>query len=180
MRLFADDADVAWVIGWVADDPVSDHDQGGAGYLRFVNGVEAFMHRQMREGADSRYRAAAACFRAITVLLSCGRRRVTGIALRGLTSSGCTAFPRHSVYGMRSSEYDDDGWRWPGDRNVASVQSIVDALEMNIEPRSSGDNGRKVLEMAIAIRESHRRGHCPPFFNECRTKNRVERLTLIR
>jgi hypothetical protein len=41
------------------------------------------------------------------------------------------------------------------------VQSIVDALELNIEPRSSGDNGRKVLEMAIAIRESHRGGHAP-------------------
>ena len=32
------------------------------------------------------------------------------------------------VYGKRSSEYDDDGWKWPGDRNVATVQSIVDAL----------------------------------------------------
>ena len=42
----------------------------------------------------------------------------------------------------------------PGDRNVASVQSIIDALEQDIEPRGSGDNGRKVLEIAIALRES--------------------------
>ena len=46
MRLFASDADVAWVIGWVAHDPVSDYDQGGSGYLRFTNGIEVFMHRQ--------------------------------------------------------------------------------------------------------------------------------------
>ena len=46
MRMFADDADVAWVVGWVADDPESDHDQGVAGYLRFTNGIEAFMHRE--------------------------------------------------------------------------------------------------------------------------------------
>ena len=46
MRMFAGDADVAWVIGWVADDPESDHDQGVAGYLRFTNGIEAFMHRE--------------------------------------------------------------------------------------------------------------------------------------
>ena len=68
-------------------------------------------------------------------------------------------FSEETVYGRRSSQYDADGWRWPGDRNVASVQSIVDALEQDIEPRGSGENGRKVLELAIALRESHRRGH---------------------
>ena len=38
---------------------------------------------------------------------------------------------------------------------------MIDSLEQNIEPRSNGDNGRKVLEIAIALRESHRRGHTP-------------------
>ena len=56
---------------------------------------------------------------------------------------------------------DADGWYYPGKRNTATVESIVDALENGIEPRSSGDNGRKVLEMAIALRESHRRNHTP-------------------
>ena len=41
VRLFAGDADVAWAIGWMTDDAASDHDQGGAGYLRFVTGAEA-------------------------------------------------------------------------------------------------------------------------------------------
>ncbi len=46
MRMYADDADVAWVVGWVDGDPWSDADQGMAGYVRFVNGVEAFLHRR--------------------------------------------------------------------------------------------------------------------------------------
>ena len=45
-RLFADDAEVDWITGWVATDPWSEYDQGGAGYIRFVNGVEAFLHRR--------------------------------------------------------------------------------------------------------------------------------------
>ena len=31
------------------------------------------------------------------------------------------------------------------------------------EPWSNGDNGRKALELAIALRESHRRGHTPAY-----------------
>ena len=54
MRLFAGDADVEWVTGWVDDDPWSDEDQGGAGYVRFVNGIEGFIHRQgsVRQGYE--------------------------------------------------------------------------------------------------------------------------------
>ena len=52
LRMSAGGAEVAWVMGWVSDDPLSDHDQGGAGYLRFTNGVEGFIRRQ----ADGRGR----------------------------------------------------------------------------------------------------------------------------
>ena len=163
MRLFADDADVAWVIGWVTDDPVSDHDQGGAGYLRFVNGIEAFMHRRPdARGSGFEVSCSRGVFRSNNGFVRLwkaedGVDRPSWADLKRVHG----VLPDTNVYGTRSSEYDDDGWRWPGDRNVASVQSIVDALELNIEPRSSGDNGRKVLEMAIAIRESHRGGHAP-------------------
>ena len=39
MRMFAGFAEVAWCIGWVDDDPWKDYDQGGSGYVRFVNGL---------------------------------------------------------------------------------------------------------------------------------------------
>ena len=44
VRMFAFDADAAWVIGWVSGDPWSDHDQGVGGYIRFENGIECHMH----------------------------------------------------------------------------------------------------------------------------------------
>lgn len=161
MRLFASDAEVAWAIGWMAQDPWSDHDQGAAGYVRFVSGVEAFLQRE----PDSRGRGfevagTRGILRYTDEILSLWKApagvetpgRDDLVQVEGL-------FPEESVYGRRSSEYDEEGWRWPGDRNIASVQSIVDALEEDTEPRGSGDNGRKVLELAVALRESHRRGH---------------------
>ncbi len=162
MRMFAADADVAWCIGWVADDPMKDHDQGGAGYFRFVNGIEAFLHR----ATDARGSG-------FEVLCSGGVFRSTGDVLHMWKAPDGAAptwenleeieglFPKTSVMARTSAEYEPDGWKWPGDRNLASVNSIVDALENDAEPTGSGDNGRKVLEMAIGLRESHRRGHVP-------------------
>jgi predicted dehydrogenase len=163
IRLFSGDADVAWVIGWVADDPASDNDQGGAGYLRFVNGIEAFIHRLPDARGDG-----------FEVLCSRGVVRSNKGLLQVLKSAADVdrptradlkkvegVFRETSTYGRRNTEYDAEGWKWPGDRNLATVQSMVDALEKDIEPRSSGDNALKVLEIAVAIRESHRRGHAP-------------------
>lgn len=156
LRMFASDAEVAWAVGWVAKDPVSDHDQGAAGYFRFVSGVEAFMHNNRdARGTGFEVACTGGTFRSNNYVLSIWRSENGGMKeLDGL-------FPETSVMGRTSSSYEPDGWKWPGDRNTATVQSIVDALEQDIEPRSSGENGRKVLEMAIALRESHRRGHSP-------------------
>ncbi len=46
LRLFADDADVNWVVGWCGDDPSHDNDQNMAGHVRFKNGIEAYIHGQ--------------------------------------------------------------------------------------------------------------------------------------
>ena len=75
-------------------------------------------------------------------------------------------FPEDSIRGREGTTpgnrdiiYEPDGWQWPGNRQVGSVKVFVDYLEQGLDPPGSGDNGRKVLEMAIGIRESHRRGH---------------------
>ena len=39
------------------------------------------------------------------------------------------------------------------------MQWVVDSLETGDLPRCSGDDLRKSLEICIALRESHRRGH---------------------
>ena len=38
---------------------------------------------------------------------------------------------------------------------------MLDAIENGAEPIGSGENSRKCLEIAIALRESHRRGRIP-------------------
>lgn len=163
MRMFANFSEVAWAIGWMADDPFSDHDQGAAGYVRFVDGVEAFIHRQ----PDGRGRGfEVACERGFfrtgnffAEIYQTGDN--TDIPAWENLKKMEGVLPAGNVYGKRSSEYDDEGWKWPGDRNIATVQAIVDALENDTEPVGSGDNGRRVLEIAIALRESHRKGHAP-------------------
>ena len=56
---------------------------------------------------------------------------------------------------------DDEGWREIGFRLTSSVRAILEALETGREPRTSGDNMRKGLEIGIALRESHRQEHAP-------------------
>ncbi|MEW6750530.1 MAG: Gfo/Idh/MocA family oxidoreductase [Candidatus Latescibacterota bacterium] len=161
MRLFAGLEEVDWVIGWMAGDPFSDHDQGAAGYVRFANGVEGFIHREpdgLGRGLE------VACERGVfrtgnfhAEILQAGDNAQIPAWENLHRMDG--VLPEGNIYGRRSAEYDESGWRWPGDRNVATVQALVEALQTGVEPVGSGDNGRRVLELAIALRESHRRGH---------------------
>ena len=158
-RFFAGGADVAWVIGWVSGDPESDYDQGGAGYIRFVNGVEAFFDRRdtARYGFEVRCRKGTVVsdYRHVHVWKTCADEgpierkfeRVEGVV------------PETELY-EGSKTYDAEGWRvFP--RNNATARNLIDALANGTEPPGNGDNGRKALEIGIALRESHRRGHVP-------------------
>lgn len=163
MRHFAGCADVAWAQGWVSDDPLSDHDQGGAGYVRFVNGVESFIYRD----SDARGRGyEVACEGGV---FRCDDN-LAGL-FRYTEADGDTAswdrlqriegvLPEGPIYGRRR-DHDENGWQWPGDRNVNSCKAIIDALERGDDPPNSGINAVKVLELAIALRESHRQGCVP-------------------
>ena len=159
MRLFADDAEVAWVTGWVKGDPFSDDDQGMGGYVRFTNGVEGFIHNKPTPKNGFEVLCERGLFytdwREFKVWkVKDGQRpgRLKDMEeMEGLLEDS-------RPFG---SHYDDEGWLYPGSRNIATIQSMIDALEKGIEPRSTGDNGRKVLEMAVALRESHRRDHQP-------------------
>ncbi len=162
IRLFADHADVDWITGWVTSDPWSEYDQGGAGYIRFTNGVEAFIHRR----TTARYGFEVLCDRGrftsdnMTVRMYThdqDESRPTLINAAEVPSPFSDDVGVHANFG----QIDEEGWEDPGNRQRATVQSMIDALDHDIEPRGNGDNGRKVLEMAIAIRESHRRGHAP-------------------
>jgi len=162
MRLFAGDVDVDFVIGWLTDDPWSEYDQGGSGYVRFVNGVEAFSH--IRDTGRRGFELL--CERGIIFSdnqfitmwkASPDENHPTARSLEQVDGVFSNAEGLHSDFGT----IDDEGWERPGGRQRNTIQSMIDALDEDIEPRGNGDNGRNVLEMAIGWRESHRQGHVP-------------------
>ena len=250
VRLFAGDADVAWAIGWMTDDAASDHDQGGAGYLRFVTGAEAVLHRSpdargmgieaagsrgvIRVSADvvrlwrrpdedpgvpaaerdswQRLQPVDEVFPEGSIrnadkgsrdgwVVPANRQAATvqapdarGMGIEAAGSRGVIRVSADVVRlwrrpdedpGVPAAERDSwqrlqpvdevfpegsirnadkgsrDGWVVPANRQAATVQALVTALDSGEAPPSDGINGRAVLEMAIAIRESHRQGHAP-------------------
>ena len=162
IRLFAGDAEAAWVIGWGTGDPYSDHDQGLAGYIRFANGIEAFRHTRKNAKNGTEVLCTKGSF--YTDFMYLKMWKLQDPDARPHWHNGLVEmegiFKEESQH-ERSGTHDEDGWRWAGNRNLASVQTILDAIENGVEPVGSGENSRKCLEIAIALRESHRRGMTP-------------------
>ena len=136
MRHFAGCAEVAWMMGWVSDDPLSDHDQGGAGYVRFTNGIEAFIY---------------------------GDKDARGRGYEVACEGGVFRSDDNLVGLYRHVEGDGASWD-----KLEKIEGVLPEGRIYGEPRGygedppgSGENGRKVLEMAIALRESHRQGYAP-------------------
>ncbi len=169
IRLFAGDAPVEWVVGWSTGTPMdqslgtvdasSDHDQELGGTIRFTNAITA--HILDRRGP---------------------LRGVEVICERGVFASDYTSFELHrgpqgdgsrqnrsdmvEVTGLFEDSVDwgdhrVDGWMGMASRQADTAQSMIDALDRDIEPRANGENGRDVLELAIAMRESERRNFEP-------------------
>ena len=161
MRMFAFDADVAWVTGWVHEDPVSDHDTGGyAGHLRFTNGIDGYLHRR----PSARHGIEVVCTKGVfesDFRYMRMRKAEASQPSWSRLSEMAGILPEESFQGITVGEYDDEGWRHPGTRCLHTVESLLEAVDSGTEPRANGDNGRKTLEITIALRESHRRGHIP-------------------
>ena len=171
IRKFANKAKVDWVVGWVDGDPFSDHEEPYddaetgfgkiGGYVRFSNGIECF----------SNYKEIG--WKGIEIVGSHGvlyNWNNTGLGLRLFKASN--GAPQRSPvnlsevtgvfeeFSREEREYDSEGWIYPGDTMMGIVQAIVDSLkggaELNV---TTGDDLRHALEIAIGLRESHRRGH---------------------
>ena len=170
VRLFAGDAPVEWVVGWSNGTPMdqslgmvdasNDRDQELGGMIRFTTGVTA--HILDRHGP---------------------LRGVEVICERGVFASDYTSFRLRKrpdpIDGHRGDfsdmvevaglfedsvewgDYREDGWMGMASRQADTAQSMIDALDKDIEPRANGENGRDVLELAIALRESERRNFTP-------------------
>ena len=150
LRLFAGDADVDWVTGW-CDDPATDHDQNMGGLVHFANGIEGFIHRHL------------VLFRGVEVLCT------EGVYYSDFTSGQLWRGKEQGKLVEDETFFDEFGdpadWINPsGTRQRAGIQALVESLDQGIEPRCSGANMRKVLEIAIGLRESHRNEHAPVRF----------------
>ena len=137
-----------WVFGQMEDDEAAagDDDLRGNGYLQFDNGVQAFV-RAVSCGA------AAWEF---DVIGTEGRLRAISdgeeVEFWKLQASELPGRPREQARLVfpRPQRVDTP--------NARTVQDLLACLEDGTEPICNGEAGRHALEIAIAMRESHRRG----------------------
>ena len=152
-HMFAQDADIEWVTGWTNGDPFGESDDeylGIGGYVRYANGVECFIHAKtgaMRglivTGTEGVYVTDKRHHRFYHKSDSSDADLLSNLQYDD--SKTFKPFRPHAAGG-----YDEEGWLYPGDRLVDSMQSIVDAITLGIEPkarqaRSSTSRSRRRL-----------------------------------
>jgi predicted dehydrogenase len=140
-------SDVEWVFGEMESDEAAagNEDLMGNGYLAFANGVRCYLRTTPCSvanwevdviGESGRIRSVANCAETeLYQLVEGGPRN------RGQPARIPFPMPPHI----------------PG-TGVAIVADLVNAIETGSDPKCSGDDGLAALEVAMALRESHRRG----------------------
>ena len=177
VRMFAGDSNVDWVVGWVAGDPFSDSEgdeytkrEGDigvkkiGGYIRFGNGIECFsQYRTTKMGVEVLCSRGVFAYDGAAFRMWKAKQGAKGTYMADLQEIE-DLFPDTETYDQGNlfsdtRRFDGEGWAIPENRLNDTVQWVVDSLETGVEPRCSGDDLRKSLEICIALRESHRRGH---------------------
>jgi len=138
---------VSWVFGEMESDEAaaSDNDLMGNGYLAFDNGVRAYV-RGMPTGA-ARWEFDVIGERGRVRLASDGQQaewyRLIEGGLRNVGVPAQTPLPLPATM--------------PG-MGLIIIDDLIHAIETGQPPRCSGEDGRAALEIALALRESHRQG----------------------
>ncbi|MGI8856460.1 MAG: Gfo/Idh/MocA family protein [Thermomicrobiales bacterium] len=137
--------DCAWVSGHVHDDG-SDTDFAGNGYLQFDTGAQAFIRSLPCGAAEWEF----------DVIGTEGRLRALSDAeevefwqLAPPTLPGRRKEPVRRVFPRPAMART---------ANARIVEDILTGLATGKEPNCNGEAARQALEIAIALRESHRRG----------------------
>jgi predicted dehydrogenase len=146
MRFLAG-SEVDWVFGEMESDEAAagENDLMGNGYLAFANGARGFL-RGMPTGP---------AYWEFDVLGTEGRvRLVNNLADIEYTVMAMDERSQRKVP-MQSA------FPWPTvieGSGVTIVRDLMQAMETGNAPRCSGEDGRAALEVAIALRQSHREG----------------------
>jgi predicted dehydrogenase len=137
-----------WVFGHMESDEQAqgNDDLAGNGYLQFDHGAQAFV-RALRCGAAEWE---------FEVIGTQGRLRALNDGeevefwkLAAPTLAGRRREPARHVFPRPSLA---------ATANMRTVQDLLVGIETGKEPNCNGEFGRQALEIAIALRESHRRG----------------------
>lgn len=140
---------VTWVWGEMESDAAaaSDDDLMGNGYLAFDNGVRAYL-RGMPTGVASWE---------FDLLGSDGRVRLVFDSVECEWTQRVPGGPRNR--GLPARVPFPQPLNIPG-TGLTVVADLVNAIETGQPPRCSGVDGLAALEVALALRESHRQGGC--------------------
>ena len=139
--------EVRWVFGEMESDEAAagDDDLMGNGYLAFDNGVRGYI-RGMPCGAANWE---------IDVIGEQGRVRSLAQGLEFEHYQMVSGGPRDRGLPAKVP------FPWPArmeGMGLTIVDDLINAIETGQPPRASGSDGLAALEIAIALRESHRRG----------------------
>ena len=139
--------DVTWVFGEMQSDAAAagEGDLMGNGYLVFDNGVRGYL----------RSTACGAAPWEVDVIGTTGR-------IRSVNNAETFELIRMVPGGRRGRGVPAlCPFPWPvrmQGMGLTIVEDLIQAIEGGTAPKCSGEDGRAALEIAIALRESHRRG----------------------
>jgi predicted dehydrogenase len=146
VRYLAGD-EVTWVFGEAESDAhaAGDADFMANGYLAFAGEVRAFIRTWPTGGAEWN----------VEVIGESGRLRANengGVIDWWMTAADDRRGSLVARPFPRPQRIESMG--------VRAVRDLLTCLETGKQPNCTGDDGRTVLEVALALRESHRRGGC--------------------
>jgi hypothetical protein len=143
-------APVRWVVGEVNRPELAqtEADLSGSGYLVYANGVRAFLNSHTGRAGLGWH--------------------LEFMGERGWFTS-LNAHATHEVWALLPGQSEPAKLQFPNPRRPrSSMLAAVDALAAQLDAATGedacacpGDYGREALEVAIALRESHRRGTIP-------------------
>lgn len=148
MRFLAADGNVSWVFGEIESDEIAqdEYDPQGNGYLVFDNGVRGFL-RSLDCGPIAA--------RDFDVLGTQGRIRI----MEGLNEYELwKSVPSGPEGAMQQARMPYPRPLRPQGMGLTIIDDILNSVEGGGQPRCSGVDSRQALEVAVALRESHRRG----------------------
>jgi predicted dehydrogenase len=137
-----------WVFGHMESDELaaSDDDLRGNGYLQFDNGVQAFVRTLPSGAAEWEFEVIGTegRLRAVNDGEDVEFWKLVPPTLPGRSREPARfVFPHHHPVGTA---------------NARTVEDLIAGVATGKEPNCNGEAARHALEIAIALRESHRRG----------------------